>query len=71
MGIGFGCAPTLPDALYTPDLLDFVEITPEIFHRETIENGRRTLVPDRSFDAARRRCLSLGKIGRAVRLLQI
>jgi len=36
LGVGFGCVPMLPDALYTPDLLDFVEITPEIFHRERL-----------------------------------
>jgi uncharacterized protein len=59
MGIGFGCVPMLPDALYTRDLLDFVEITPEIFHRETIVDGRVALVPDRTFDAARRRCGAL------------
>jgi uncharacterized protein len=68
MGIGFGCAPMLPDTLYTSDLLDFVEITPEIFHRETIEHGRRTLVPDRSFDAARRRCEGLPIVVHGVEL---
>jgi uncharacterized protein (UPF0276 family) len=68
MGIGFGCASMLPDALYTRDLLDFVEITPEIFHRETIEDGRRTLVPDRSFDAARRRCEGLPIVVHGVEL---
>jgi hypothetical protein len=60
LGVGFGCVPLLPDALYTPDLLDFVEITPEIFHREAIAGGRIELVPDRRlFDAARRRCGAL------------
>ena len=60
LGVGFGCVPMLPDALYTPDLLDFVEITPEIFHREAIVEDRIELVPDRrQFDAARRRCGNL------------
>jgi len=57
LGIGFGCSLALPDALYTPDLLDFIEITPEIFHREDASGGRLQLVPDRNlFDAAQRRC---------------
>ena len=56
-GVGFGCDLTLPGALYTADLLDFVEITPEILHHEDHAGGRKRLVPDRArFDAARRRC---------------
>jgi uncharacterized protein (UPF0276 family) len=47
----------LPDALYASDVLDFVEITPEIFHREENVGGVAQLVPERrTFDAARRRC---------------
>jgi uncharacterized protein len=57
LGVGFSCHLTLPDALYTPDLLDFVEITPEIFHREETVGGETQLVPNRDLlDAARRRC---------------
>jgi uncharacterized protein len=59
-GVGFGCHLALTDALYTPDLLDFVEITPEVYHREESLGGRAELVPERkAFDAARRRCESL------------
>jgi uncharacterized protein len=68
MGIGFGCVPLLPDALYTPDLLDFVEVTPEIFHRETIQDGRIVLVADRAFEAARRRCGDLPIVVHGVEL---
>jgi uncharacterized protein len=57
LGVGFGCHLTLPDALYASDVLDFVEITPEIFHREENVGGVVQLVPEgRTFDAARRRC---------------
>ena len=57
LGVRFGCHLTLPDALYAPDVLDFVEITPEIFHREENVGGVAQLVPERrTFDAARRRC---------------
>lgn len=56
-GIGFACHLTLPDALYTRDLLDFVEITPELFHREEQVRGGVEMVPEpKLFDAARRRC---------------
>ncbi len=56
-GVGFACDLALPDWLYSRDLLDFVEITPETLHREDISRGRQRLVPDRArFDAARRRC---------------
>jgi len=56
-GVGFGCDLALPEALYTPDLLDFVEITPEPLHREDTSQGCLRYVPDRiRFDAARRRC---------------
>jgi uncharacterized protein (UPF0276 family) len=59
-GVGFGCHLSLPDALYTRDLLDFVEVTPEIFHYEKNVEGCIQLVPDRKqFDAARRRCEGL------------
>jgi uncharacterized protein (UPF0276 family) len=60
LGVGFGCHLALPDAIYTPDLLDFVEVTPEVFHREANVEGRVRLVANaKSFDAARRRCESL------------
>jgi uncharacterized protein (UPF0276 family) len=60
LGVGFGCHLSLPDALYTPDLLDFVEVTPEVFHHEEEVEGCIRLVPDRKqFDAARRRCEGL------------
>lgn len=60
LGVGFGCHLALPSALYTPDLLDFVEITPELYHREQSVDSRIQLAPDRRlFDAARRRCESL------------
>ena len=69
LGIGFGCLPMLPDALYSSGLLDFVEVTPEIFHREAIVRGRIELVPDRlQFDAARRRCGSLPIVVHGVEL---
>jgi uncharacterized protein (UPF0276 family) len=68
IGIGFGCVPLLPDALYTRDLLDFVEVTPEIFHREAIQDGRIVLVADRAFDAARRRCGDLPIVVHGVEL---
>jgi uncharacterized protein len=56
-GVGFACHLALPDALYTRDLLDFVEITPEQFHSEEQIRGNIELVADRKlFDAVRRRC---------------
>ncbi len=59
-GVGFGCHLALPDALYTPDLLEFVEITPEVYHRAENIEGCVQLLPERkAFDAARRRCGSL------------
>jgi uncharacterized protein len=59
-GVGFGCHLALPDALYTPDLLDFIEVTPEVYHREEKIQGATQLLPERRvFDAARRRCGSL------------
>ena len=60
MGIGFACVPALPEALYTSDLIDFVEVTPELFHRETRIDGSIQLVPNqRPYDEARRRCGAL------------
>lgn len=60
IGIGFGCVTALPESLYTADLLDFVELTPEIFHREVTADGRIDLRPEpRLYDAARRRCGTL------------
>jgi uncharacterized protein len=60
LGVGFGCVLAVPEALYTADLLDFVEITPEIFHREYRDGDHARLVPDGAlFDAARRRCGTL------------
>jgi uncharacterized protein len=57
LGVGFGCHLSLPDAVYTPDLLDFVEVTPEVFHHEENVRGCIQLVPDRKrLDIARRRC---------------
>jgi uncharacterized protein len=59
-GVGFACHLALPDALYTPDVLDFVEITPEVYHRADNIQGSIQLVPEPElFDAARRRCGSL------------
>jgi uncharacterized protein len=56
-GAGFACHLALPDALYTPDLIDFIEVTPELFHREEKGHGGIALIPDRkAFDTARRRC---------------
>jgi len=56
-GIGFACHLALPASLYTRDLFDFVEITPELFHREETVRGGIELVPERKlFDAAHRRC---------------
>lgn len=67
LGVGFGCHLALPAALYTPDLLDFVEITPEIFHRE--ETGPIRLVPDRAqYEAAQRRCEGLAVVMHGVSL---
>jgi uncharacterized protein (UPF0276 family) len=60
LGIGFACVPSLPEALYTSGLIDFVEVTPEIFHRETIVGDHVELLPNgRLYDAARRRCGAL------------
>jgi uncharacterized protein (UPF0276 family) len=60
VGVGFGCHLVLPDALYTPDLIDFVEITPELFHREETVQGRVQLAADRELlGAARHRCGNL------------
>jgi uncharacterized protein (UPF0276 family) len=60
LGVGFGCHPGLPDAIYMSDLLDFVEVTPEVFHREQRVQGRFEFVPDRkALDIARRRCGNL------------
>jgi len=60
LGVGFGCHLALPDALYTADVLDFVEITPEIYHRAEQFEGGVQLLPERStFDAARTRCGNL------------
>lgn len=68
-GVGFGCHLRLPTALYTPDLLDFVEITPEIFHREEIRGGTIRLVPDPlQYDEAQRRCEGLPAVMHGVSL---
>lgn len=59
-GVGFGCHLALPDALYTPDLLDFIEVTPEVYHRTENIGGCIQLVPERKdFDAARSRSGSM------------
>lgn len=56
-GVGFACHLVLPNSLYTRDLFDFIEITPELFHREEEVRGSIELLPDRKlFEAARRRC---------------
>ena len=69
LGVGFGCVLAVPEALYTADLLDFVEITPEIFHREYRDGDRARLVPDHAlFDAARRRCGALPIVVHGVEL---
>lgn len=60
LGVGFACHLALPEALYTPDVLDFVEITPEIYHRAEQVGAAVQLVPEpKPFDAARHRCSSL------------
>jgi uncharacterized protein len=60
LGVGFGCHLALPVALYTSELLDFVEITPEVYHRaENIEGAVRLVPEPKLFDAARTRCGSL------------
>jgi len=60
LGVGFACVPELPEALYTSGLLDFVEVTPEVFHREAVIGGRLSLVADTAtYDAGRRRCGAL------------
>jgi len=60
LGIGFACHLALPDALYTSGLLDFVEITPEVYHRAEQDEGGVQLLPEREpFDAARQRCGNL------------
>jgi uncharacterized protein (UPF0276 family) len=60
LGVGFACVPALPAALYESGLIDFIEVTPEVFHTEAIVGERRELVPDKnSYDAARRRCGAL------------
>jgi uncharacterized protein len=60
LGVGFGCHLALPDDLYTADLLDFVEITPEVYHRAENIQGCIHLLPEpKLFDAARHRCGSL------------
>ncbi len=54
LGIGFPYIVELPAELYRPDLLDFVEVTPETLCRTRRDGERRylTLVPDK-FDRAR------------------
>jgi uncharacterized protein (UPF0276 family) len=60
LGVGFACVPALPEALYTSGLIDFVEVTPELFHTEATIGERLELIPDgKSYDAARRRCGAL------------
>lgn len=67
IGVGFACHLALPDALYTSGLLDFVEITPELYHRA--EQGGRGLMPDgKLFDAARQRCGGLPVVMHSVSL---
>lgn len=69
MGVGFGCHLALPVALYTTDLLDFIEITPEIFHREERGGDAIRLVPDTvQYDAARHRCEGLPAVMHGVSL---
>jgi uncharacterized protein len=47
----------LPDALYTSGLLDFVEITPELYHRAEQVDGETLLLREaKLFDDARQRC---------------
>jgi uncharacterized protein (UPF0276 family) len=50
LGVGFGWMVDAPAALYSLDLIDFVELAPEQFHRETGQGGNVTLLED---DAAR------------------
>jgi uncharacterized protein (UPF0276 family) len=60
LGVGFTYLANLPPALYTPDLLDFVEITPETLCREVEDQGRTRLVLGPGmFDQARRACGAL------------
>ena len=67
IGVGFACHLALPDALYTSGLLDFVEITPELYHRA--EQGGLRLLPDgKLFDAARQRCGCLPVVMHSVSL---
>jgi hypothetical protein len=69
LGVGFGCVLAVPEALYTTDLIDFVEVTPEIFHREALTGGRLQLVPDEyAYDAGRRRCGDLPVVMHGVEL---
>lgn len=69
MGVGFACVTELPEALYTSGLLDFVEVTPEIFHREAVIGGRPSLIPNTTlYDAARRRCGTLPVVMHGVEL---
>jgi uncharacterized protein len=69
LGVGFGCHLALPAALYTTDLLDFVEITPEIFHREESAGGPIRLEPDmEQYPEAQRRCEGLAVVMHGVSL---
>lgn len=68
-GVGFGCHLALPEVLYTPDLLDFIEVTPEVYHRAENTDGCIQLLPEHTlFDAARRRCENLPVIMHSVSL---
>jgi uncharacterized protein len=68
-GIGFGCHLGLPEALYTPCLLDFVEVSPELFHREErAANGIRLVPEGRLYETARRRCAELPMVVHGVLL---
>jgi uncharacterized protein len=60
LGIGFGWMPKLPAALYSNDLIDFIELAPEQFHRESRRGGKVELVTETAMlEAARRQCGSL------------
>jgi uncharacterized protein (UPF0276 family) len=60
LGVGFGCSLAVPAALYTADLLDFVELTPEMLCHECRDSEQVRLVLERDLlESVQRRCGSL------------
>jgi len=69
LGIGFPYIATLPADLYRPDLVDFVEITPETIcrHRGTGTEAEIEIIPSQ-MELARRTCAGLPMVVHGVEL---